>query len=398
MRKRSEDESGGGDASPAAAGGSAGRDLRMAPTVLIIDDVPLNVALIEHILESEGFRTCSADTGAAGVATCRELRPDLILLDVTMPDESGFETCLRLKSDPQTADIPVIFLSTLSDVSTRVKGLKIGAVDFVSKPVHPDEVLARVRVHLRIRENNRAIARAHERHIEELRDAQRAILVRPEQCPEARFEICYRPLEETGGDFYDVVMTDAEVFSYFVADVSGHGAGAAFITSAVKAMLRQYTGPMFAPEDTMRGINSVMHQILSDEQYLTACHARLNLRNYTLTVVSAGHPPLIRVTGSGEAELIEAESDPVGVFNSMTIQRRDVSVDPGDRFFLYTDGLIEACAGGCRRAGTARLLEACIRHRTDPLKSAVTAIVDETLNFSAAVADDVLLLGVRVGP
>jgi DNA-binding response OmpR family regulator len=73
-----------------------------------------------------------------------------------MPGESGFETCAQLKSDPLTANIPIIFLSSLDDVKSKVAGLKIGGVDYIAKPVHGEEVLARVRVHLRIRENNRA--------------------------------------------------------------------------------------------------------------------------------------------------------------------------------------------------------------------------------------------------
>jgi len=121
----------------------------------------------------------------------------------------------------------------------------------------PKEVLARVRVHLRIGETNRAIARENQARLEEFRNAQRAILVRSENCPEASFAVYYKPLEATGGDFYDVVAVDSDVFGYFVADISGHGVSAAFITAAIKALLRQYTGPLFLPEDTMRGIDTV---------------------------------------------------------------------------------------------------------------------------------------------
>jgi len=100
-------------------------------------------------------------------------------------------------------------------VKNKVKGLKIGGVDYVSKPMHREEVLARVRVHLRIGANNRAIAREHQAQIEELRSAQQAILVRPESCPEASFAVFYQPLEGAGGDFYDVVQVDSDIFRLF---------------------------------------------------------------------------------------------------------------------------------------------------------------------------------------
>ena len=144
------------------------------PTILIVDDTDVNLLLLQSVLDAEGFRTLTAPDGAAARELSRRETPDLILLDVVMPGESGFETCAKLKSDPKTADIPIIFLSALDDVKSKVKGLKIGGVDYVSKPVHGEEVLARVRVHLRIRENNRAVTRQHQIQLEELRDAQQA--------------------------------------------------------------------------------------------------------------------------------------------------------------------------------------------------------------------------------
>ncbi len=368
-----------------------------APTILIVNDTPINVLLLQNVLDAEGFRTISASDGAAGRELSRATQPDLILLDVMMPGETGFETCAKLKSDPKTADIPVIFLSALDDVKSKVKGLKVGGVDYVSKPVHGEEVLARVRVHLRIRDNNRAITLQHQAKIEELRDAQQAILVRPENCPEASFAVFYEPLEGAGGDFYDVVDLDSGVFGYFVADVSGHGASAAFLTAAIKALLRQYTGPLFSPEDTMRGIDTVMRQMLGEEQYLTACYANLNRRTGRLSVVSAGHPPLIVVSASGKAQKLQMDSDPLGIFSSLVIQRKELKVSPGDRFYLYTDGMIEACPGGCRAEGLERLVASCVQHRTVPLAEAPARIAaDMQLGVVAQIQDDLLLLAVEV--
>jgi phosphoserine phosphatase RsbU/P len=239
-----------------------------SPTILVVDDTPTNLDLLQGVLEAEGFRTLTAADGPTARALSRAQQPDLILLDVMMPGETGFGTCSLLKSDPVTADIPVIFLSALDDVKTKVTGLKLGGVDYIAKPVDGEEVLARVRVHLRIRETNRALVGQHRARLEQLRDAQQAILMRPGDCPEARFAVYYEPLEEAGGDFYDVVELGAGIFGYFVADISGHGISAAFLTSAVKALLRQYAGPVFSPEDTMRGVDSVMGQLLDEERIL----------------------------------------------------------------------------------------------------------------------------------
>ncbi len=367
-----------------------------SPTILVVDDVAINTEVVQSVLSGEGFRTLVANDGPTARILSRAEHPDLILLDVLMPGESGFETCALLKSDPVTVDIPIIFLSALDDVKSKVTGLRIGGVDYVPKPVSGEELLARVRVHLRIRDANRILVRHERARLDELRLAQQALLVNPTDCPEACFAVFFQPLEAAGGDFYDVVQVDSEVFGYFVADVSGHGVSAAFLTSAIKALLRQYCGPLFSPEDTMRGIDSVMRQMLGEEQYLTACYARLNRRSGRLTVVSAGHPPLILADPSGSVRPLEMDGDPLGLFSSLVLHRRDVRVSPGDRFYLYSDGLIEASPGGGRQLGLKRLAEACARQQARPLAVAVAAIAAELRPEGATVTDDLLLLGVEV--
>src|ERR1039458_8823309 len=99
------------------------------PTILGVDDTPTNLKVVRSILEAEGFRTLTSSDGPTARNLSRARQPDLILLDVLMPDETGFETCALLKSDPVTADIPIIFLSSLDDVKSKVAGLKIGGVE-----------------------------------------------------------------------------------------------------------------------------------------------------------------------------------------------------------------------------------------------------------------------------
>jgi sigma-B regulation protein RsbU (phosphoserine phosphatase) len=126
------------------------------PTILIVDDAPTNVALVRRVLETAGFHTLTATNGPAARTLCHAEQRDLILLDVMMPEETGLETCALLKRDPATTDIPIIFQSALDDVTSKVAGLKAGGVGYIAKPVHGDEILAGVRVHLRIPESNRA--------------------------------------------------------------------------------------------------------------------------------------------------------------------------------------------------------------------------------------------------
>jgi sigma-B regulation protein RsbU (phosphoserine phosphatase) len=112
--------------------------------------------------------------------------------------------------------------------------------------------------------------------------------------------------------------------------------------------------------------------------------------------VSAGHPPLVLVRPTGEAETLELDSDPLGIFSSLVIQRKDVQVSPGDRFYLYTDGLIESSPGAGRGKGLERLVAACVLHRKDPLEDAAVGIAASLQVGAAAILDDLLLLAVEV--
>ncbi len=129
-------------------------------TVLIVDDEPRNVDLLEQELAEADLRTLSAGSGEAALAVAARERPDLILLDVMMRGIDGFETCRRLKNDPATRHIPVIFLTALRETFDKVQAFGCGAVDYVTKPFESEELLARVGVHLALRREIEAHGRS----------------------------------------------------------------------------------------------------------------------------------------------------------------------------------------------------------------------------------------------
>lgn len=121
-------------------------------SILIIDDQPANLAVIGHYLADYGFVVLVSQDGESGLQRAEYVKPDLILLDVLMPGIDGFETCRRLKSNEITKEIPVIFMTALTDTFDKVKGFQMGGVDYIIKPVQQEEVLARIKTHLKIRE------------------------------------------------------------------------------------------------------------------------------------------------------------------------------------------------------------------------------------------------------
>ncbi len=119
-------------------------------TVLIIDDEPVNIQAVSHFLETQGIEVMMAKSGSDGVSRAIKGQPDLILLDIRMPGMDGFETCHRLKSDVITKDIPVIYMTGLTELDDKLKAFAVGGVDYLTKPIQEPELLARVTVHLQI--------------------------------------------------------------------------------------------------------------------------------------------------------------------------------------------------------------------------------------------------------
>jgi diguanylate cyclase (GGDEF)-like protein len=149
-----------------------------SPVILVVDDNEINLHLISDLLESEGFNVWVTEDGESAILKVEEQAPDLILLDIMMPGIDGFETCVKLKENPQTKDIPIIFMSALSDTVDKVKGLSLGAVDYLTKPFQSSEVLARIHLHLKLRyltkkveEDNQELERRVQQRTVELKSA-----------------------------------------------------------------------------------------------------------------------------------------------------------------------------------------------------------------------------------
>jgi sigma-B regulation protein RsbU (phosphoserine phosphatase) len=265
-----------------------------------IDDDPTSVVVLEGMLNKEGIGTFYATGGAEGRSLVKAEHPDLVLLDIYMPDESGFDTCRIIKDDPETADIPIIFITSKTDAPSKLKGFELGAVDYITKPYLAAEVMARVRVHIRLRQSVRSYLEAQVSRLRQLTEAQEAFLLSPQDLPEAGFAVAYRPAHEVGGDFYDVIHSGEGLFDYIVADVSAHDLGASLATSALKALLHQGKSALYTPLETIRMTNQVVFSAFPREFSLSMAYTRLNRRKGLLSLICAGHPDMLLLRRDGE--------------------------------------------------------------------------------------------------
>lgn len=330
---------------------------KMQPyTVLAVDDNLLNLKMIEKSLSREGYRIFIAGNGSEGRSIAREKRPDLILLDIEMPGENGFEVIKKLKEDAVTNPIPVIFLTGISDVNAKLKGFDLGAVDYITKPFHPLEVLARVRIHLKLSIATNSLVQDQAAKLLQVAEAQTAMLPVPASFPNARYGVYYKALEEAGGDFYDILNISDFITGFFVADFSGHDIKTSYLTASIKALLVQNCTPLYSPRESMKMVNAVLKEILPREKYLTACYLHLNRSTMTMTLVNAGHPPAVCLPVQGTPFLVKSQGDILGMFSDAHFGVTRIKVSRGDRFFAYSDGLVESVGEKTNWAAGARKL------------------------------------------
>ncbi len=130
-----------------------------APVILIVDDSPLNTKLLKFILDEAGYQTHVATNGQAGIEAVEALQPDLLLLDVMMPDIDGFEVCRRVKEKPENENLPIIFITALDQTEDIVRGFELGGVDYVTKPFNKKVLLVRIKNHIDLLRSRRKVER-----------------------------------------------------------------------------------------------------------------------------------------------------------------------------------------------------------------------------------------------
>jgi sigma-B regulation protein RsbU (phosphoserine phosphatase) len=370
----------------------------VTPTILVIEDSRIDALLLDKILSKEGFRVLLARDGQEGRHLAQTEQPDLILLDVMMPNLDGFDTCSLLKQNPETMHIPVIFVTGVTATEEKIKAFHLGAVDYVTKPFNREEILARTRIHLKLYRAYQLLIHEHRERLMQAAAAQQALLIDPATIPEAQFSVVYLPANQVSGDYYDVIKVGEHIYSFIVADICGHDLGASFSTSALRAFLHQQTNPLFVPIETLTLLNEVMREVLAEGRFLTMGFAQINRSSRHAKYITAGHPPMIHLNREGCARLVGVKGDILGAFARVYLEEVDIEILPGDRCFLFTDGLIENIEGKRQVAGTKgyeRLLSLCENTRGIPLYEALIFITQK-LAPSGAVEDDILLLGIEV--
>ena len=348
-------------------------------TILVVDDSPVNLQVLVRTLHGTGHRILAARDGQAALDIARRARPDLMLLDVMMPGLDGFEVCRAIKAQPETADTLVIFLSALGEVADKVSGLELGAIDYITKPIQAEEVLARVANHLTRQHLERELRRSRDRLERELVSAgnmQRDILpaTLPSH-PSASFAAFYQPSRYAGGDYFDVIDLGDGRFGIMVADVSGHGAPAAIVMAMIRTVVHTYPGLADDPPAVLRHLNQHFRYLWDTAMFATAVYAVLDANRRTLRLSCAGHPPPLLMRRDGVAALAVDSVLALLWMEFGDVPCAEHALQANDRLVFFTDGITERLGPGGTMYDPERLIAAlAMLGPVDP-----GAIVDGTM-------------------
>jgi serine phosphatase RsbU (regulator of sigma subunit) len=326
-------------------------------SILIVDDTPANLQVLAGMLKDRGYKVRPVPSGKLALAAAQRNPPDLILLDINMPEMNGYEVCEHLKADDKLKCIPVIFISALTEPLDKVKAFSTGGVDYLTKPFQMEELHARVETHLKLRRQqialekySRQLERARERldlYLKLARGVQRSFL--PQKMPEVpgyEFFSYYESAYELGGDYYDFIPLPDNRIAVLLGDVAGKGVMAALLMVKLSADARACMLTESDPAAAITELNSLIAESGIAERFVTMVAAILDPQNHTVTLVNAGHPPALihhHATGS-IAEAIDNEMTglPLGVIEDTQYTSRQISLQPGDCILAFTDGVTDA--------------------------------------------------------
>ena len=372
-------------------------------SILLVDDNPTNLQVLFQTLEGVGCKLLIAKNGEIALSIAGKALPDLILLDIMMPDIDGYEVCRQLKANPATSDIPVIFLSALGDTEDKVKGLQLGAVDYITKPFQPDEVIARVNTHLTIHRLKREVESQKDQLEHELKvvsEVQRKLL--PKQLPAIdgfKLAVHYETSRYAGGDYYDILELPDNCWGFLIADAEGHSAPAAVLMAMTCALFRSYPGSAADPAKVLHYLNEHLCKV-AEPSFMTALYAYYDAKMQIMRIARAGHP-LPMVFRNSDKKAIELPSPgiyPLGIEPyEIEIPVTETKLEQGDRFLVYTDGLTERFNMEENTYGEERLLSLLATDSTNDPQVVIAAIMADVEQFAGkrpADDDQALLLGI----
>lgn len=337
--------------------------------VLIVEDDFIGRTTLVQIFRKNGFTSIEeAENGKIGLEKLKKHKPDLVVTDMQMPEMDGFEFCrlVRSDSDISISNVPILVQTALSESNEKTKNFNAGASDYINKPVDPQEMIARVKVHLEREMMTRALRDFNTRVSQELETAkstQRILIPGADSIKEVelryhlRIRQCMEACSELGGDFWSMKQLSAHELAIFTVDFSGHGVNAALNLFRLHTLIHSMHAGANDPGAYLTHLNAILNPLLPTGQFTTMFYGVINTTSDTLSFASASSPSPILLRQGGY-ELLDTSGRLLGASENAVYETRNIAFNTGDCLLLYSDALTETpdAAGNMMTAEEAAAL------------------------------------------
>jgi sigma-B regulation protein RsbU (phosphoserine phosphatase) len=319
----------------------------LSSNILIVDDSSLSRKITEKILKDHSFENIYfASNGKEALKKLEEgLVPTIIITDLFMPNMDGFELTKNLKGNPNFDDIPILIQTSASDPEDISKSFSTGASDVVLKPIHKDEFIARVFLHL---ENSIYRQRIKE-ELNQAAELQNSILPSKSQIDkilksmDIKISSYFKPSSEVSGDFWGFEQISKTELAIYSVDLTGHGIAAAMNTLRTKSIIENSGGFINDTALFLRKLSKKLQTTLPTGQFATMFYGIINCDSDILSFSSAASPSAIILREDGKTEILQAKGLPLSVApESASYDKHEVEFNKGDCIIMYSDALIES--------------------------------------------------------
>ncbi len=364
--------------------------------VLVVDDTPINLDIIKGILGKE-YTVKVATNGQTALKIANKQPPDLILLDIMMPDMDGYEVCRQLKSNLKSAHIPIIFVTAMSGVKDEVKGLDIGAIDYITKPISGPILCARVRTHLALKQAKQEIIQ-QQKILQEERETIESIVIKMREDPHfinQHLQFLISPVEKTSGDILLSAFNSDGTQHLLLGDFTGHGLPAAIGGPLVSHIFYSMTERNCSAIEIITEINEVLYKHLPSYLFLAAAFIEIPNTRDRFTSWNAGLQDTLLIRESG-AERYPSCSPPLGCIQGLTINDgTPIPIKKSDRLYIFSDGIVESVNSANKMFGYNRFESLLIQVAQGKMTLKEIQKVVETFCQSKQQADDITLVELR---
>jgi CheY-like chemotaxis protein len=326
------------------------------PTILIVDDTPENLDILKGALKAE-YKILIANSGALALQIAAHApQPDLVLLDILMPVMDGYAVMRQLQASESTRNIPVIFVTALADAVDEMKGLSLGAVDYITKPFSVPIVQARVRTHLALRAAQSKVEEQNERLLGERELIEDVILLMRDERNFDNRHIRYliSSVDKTNGDVLLSAFTPDGRQWVLVGDIAGHGPVAALGIPLVSQIFYHQAGQGSIANDLLKDLNRAMFEKLPAVIYMPYVFVEISTDRQCLFIWNGGLPGCLMFEPDRESVYFSSMTFPMGLcadyrFNGDGYQLAEFPKD--GRLWIFTDGLSELPGKANQRLG-----------------------------------------------